>query len=197
MTMPETGSQRRESAAVGDEQQLPGTVNPEDTRAGTGSGARDQLREARDKVVDRAKSTFRDARDRAGSSLDDGRRRAAEQMGGIGGALHRTSEQLRYEDQARFADVADSVGRQIDRVAGYLRDSDGRTITRDIESLARRQPALVFAGAFALGLVAARFLKSSDPGSDEASYERIRPGGEPAGLGSGFDREAGGFDAPA
>ena len=179
MTMPETRSEDREAAA--------------------GSGPREQIRQARDKVVDQAKSTFRDARDRAGSSLSDGRRRAAEQIGGIGGALHRTSEQLRYEDQARVADVTDSVGRQLDRVAGYLRDSDGRTIARDIESLARRQPALVFAGAFALGLVAARFLKSSEPGnvSDDASYERIRPGGEPAGLGSGFDREAGGFDAPA
>ena len=157
--------------------------------AGTGSGAREQIRQARDKVVDQAKSTFRDARDRAGSSLSEGRRQAADQIGGIGGAFHRTGEQLRDEDQARFADVADSVGRQIDRAAGYLRDSDGRTIARDIESLARRQPAIVFAGAFVLGLVAARFLKSSDPGSDDASYERIRPGGEPAGLGSGFDRE--------
>ena len=197
MTMPDTRSGGRENAAIGDEQALPGTVNAEDAGAGTGSGAREQIRQARDKVVDRTKSTLRDVRDRAGSSLNDGRRRAAEQMGGIGGALHRTSEQLRSEDQARFADVADSVGRQIDRVADYLRDSDGRTITRDIEGLARRQPALVFAGAFALGLVAARFLKSSDPGSDDASYERIRPGGEPAGLGSGFDREVGGFDAPA
>ena len=176
MTMPDTRSGGRENAAVGE-----------------------QIRQARDKVVDQAKSTFRDARDRAGSSLSEGRRQAAEQIGGIGGALHRTSEQLRGEDQARFADVADSVGRQLDRAAGYLRDSDGRTIARDIESLARRQPALVFAGAFVLGLVAARFLKSSDPGptSDESNYERIRPGGEPAGLGSGFDREAGGFDAPA
>jgi hypothetical protein len=140
------------------------------------------MRQARDKVLDQAKSTFRDARDRAGSSLNEGRRQAAEQIGGIGGALHRTSEQLRNEDQARFADVADSVGRQIDRVAYYLRDSDGRTIARDIEGLARRQPALVFASAFALGLVAARFLKSSEPGyaSDEPSY-----------------RKAGGFDAPA
>jgi hypothetical protein len=113
--------------------------------------------------------------------------------------LHRTGEQLRNEDQARFADLADAVGRQIDRAADYLRDSDGRTIARDVESLARRQPALVFAAAFGLGLVAARFLKSSDPGyaSDDASYERLRPGGEPAGLGAGFDREAGGFDAPA
>jgi hypothetical protein len=197
MTMPDTRSGGRGSAALGDEQALPGTVNAEDAGAGTGSGAREQLRQTRDKVVDQAKSTFRDARDRAGSSLNDGRRRAAEQMGGIGGALRRTGEQLRNEDQARFADVADSVGRQIDRAADYLRDSDGRTITRDIESLARRQPALVFAGAFALGLVAARFLKSSDPGSDDASYERIRPGGEPAGLGSGFDQKVGGFDAPA
>jgi hypothetical protein len=191
MTMPDTRSGGREGAAIGDEQGLPGTVNAGDAGAGTGIGAREQIRQARDKVVDQAKSTFRDARDRAGSSLNDGRRQAAEQIGGIGGALHRTSEQLRNEDQARFADVADSVGRQIDRVADYLRDSDGRTIARDIESLARRQPAIVFAGAFALGLMAARFLKSSDPGyaSEDAGYERIRPGGEPAGLG--------GFDAPA
>lgn len=195
MTMPETRSGGRQNAAIDNEQGLPGTES--DGGAGTGSGAKEHLRQARDKVVDQAKSTFRDARDRAGSSLSDGRRQAADQIGGIGGALHRTSEQLRNEDQARFADVTDSVGRQIDRVADYLRNSDGRTITRDIESLARRQPALVFAGAFALGLVAARFLKSSDPDSDDAGYERIRPGGEPAGLGSGFDREVGGFDATA
>jgi hypothetical protein len=176
MTMPDTRSEGREDAAIGE-----------------------QVRRARDKVADQAKATLRDARDRAGSSLSDGQRRAAEQIGGIGGALHRTSQQLRQEDQARVADVTDSVGRQLDRVADYLRDSDGRTIARDIESLARRQPALVFAGAFALGLVAARFLKSSEPGyvSGDSGYERIRPGGEPAGLGSGFDREAGGFNAPA
>lgn len=155
-----------------------------------------EIREARDKVVDQAKSTLRDARDRAGSSLSEGRRQAAEQIGGIGGAFHRTSEQLRGEDQARFADVADSVGRQIDRMADYLRDSDGRTIARDAENLARRQPALVFAGAFVLGIVAARFLKSSEPEYD-AGYDRIQPGGDPAGLGGGFARGPGGFDAPA
>lgn len=173
MTMPDTRSGGRQDTAIGDEQLLPGTV---ESGAEAGSGAREQIREARDKVVDQAKTTFRDARDRASSSLSEGRRQAAEQIGGIGGAFHRTGEQLRSEDQARFADVADSVGRQVDRVADYLRDSDGRTIARDVESLARRQPALVFAGAFALGLVAARFLKSSDPNPD-------------------FGRGAGGFDA--
>ena len=134
--------------------------------------------------MDQAKTTFRDARDRAGSSLTEGRRQAAEQIGGIGGALHRTGEQLRDEDQAPFADIADSVGRQVDRAADYLRESDGRTIARDIEGLARRQPAIVFAGAFALGLVAARFLKSSDPGAPRAT-SGSGPERGPAGDGGG------------
>ncbi len=196
MTMPDTRSGGRENVAVGDEQALPGTGT--EGAAGTGSSAREQVRQAKDKVVDQAKSTFRDARQRAGSTLDESRRRAADQIGGIGGAFRRTGDQLRGEDQARFADVADNVARQIDRVADYLRMADGRTMARDLEGLARRQPALVFAGAFALGVVAARFLKSSAPESrdeDLAGYERVYPGGEPAGLGSGFDREAGGFDA--
>jgi hypothetical protein len=212
MTMPDTRSGGRENAAVGDEQALPGTEG----EAGTGTSAREQVRQAKDKVVDQAKSTFRDARQRAGSTLGESRRQAADQIGGIGSAFRRTSEQLRGEDQARFADVADTVARQIDRAADYLRMADGRTMARDLEGLARRQPALVFAGAFALGVVAARFLKSSAPESrdeDLAGYERVYPGGEPAGLGSGFDRdpafdretgygrepgfdrEAGGFDA--
>jgi len=176
--MPDTRSGGRQDAAVGNEQVLPGAGSAEGSGAETGSDAREQIRQARDKVVDQAKSTLRDARDRAGSSLSDGRRRAAEQIGGIGTAFHRTGEQLRNEDQARFGDLADSLGRRIDRAADYLREADGRTITRDFESLTRRRPALVFAGAFALGVVAARFLKSSDPDSD-------------------LNRGPGGFDAPA
>ena len=201
MTMPDTRSGGRDIAAVGTEQALPGTSG-EGANAGTGGGAREQVRQAKDKVMDQARTTLRDARERAGSTFTDTRRQAADRLGGVGGAFHRTSETLRGEDQARFADVADNVARQIDRVADYLRDSDGQTIARDIESLARRQPALVFAGAFAIGVLAARGSSRAPRrgiGSEfeeEAGYERVHPGGEPAGLGgySSFDREAGGFD---
>jgi len=200
MTMPDSRSGGRDHAAVGTEQALPGTSG-EGANAGTGAGAREQVRQAKDKVMDQARTTLRDARERAGSTFTDTRRQAADRIGGVGSAFHRTGETLREEDQARFADVADNVARQIDRVADYLRDSDGQTIARDIESLTRRQPALVFAGAFAIGVLAARFFKSSAPRyrrefEEEAGYERVYPGGEPAGLGgySGFDREAGGFD---
>jgi hypothetical protein len=193
MTMPETPGGGRDYSAVGTEQALPD--------AETSGGAGEQVRQAKDKVMDQARTTIRDARDRAGSTFAQSRRQAADQIGGIGSAFHRTGETLRGEDQTRFADVADNVARQMDRVADYLRESDGRTIARDIEQLARRQPALVFAGAFVLGLAASRFFKSSTPGyrrefEEEEGYDRVYPGGEPAGLGgySGFDREAGGFD---
>jgi hypothetical protein len=191
--MPETPGGGRDYSAVGTEQALP--------EAGTTGGAREQARQAKDKVMDQARTTIRDARDRAGSTLAQSRRQAADQIVGIGSAFRRTGETLRGEDQTRFADVADNVARQMDRVADYLRESDGRIMARDLEQLARRQPALVFAGAFVLGLAASRFFKSSTPGyrrefEEEEGYERVYPGGEPAGLGgySRFDREAGGFD---
>jgi hypothetical protein len=195
MTTPDTRSGGRENTAAGTEQVLPAPGGES-----AGGGAREQVRQAKDKVMDQARTTLRDARERAGSTFTQGRHQAADQIGGLGSAFRRTGETLRGEDQARFADVADTVARQVDRVADYLRQSDGRIIARDLETLARRQPALVFAGAFALGIVAARFFKSSTPRyrefEEEAGFERVYPGGEPAGLGgySGFDREAGGFD---
>jgi hypothetical protein len=172
-----------------------------------GTGTREQIRQVRDQVMDQAKSTFREARDRAGSSLDDGRRQAADQIGNIAGAFHRTGEQLRNEQQERIAGLADSFAGQVDQVARYLREVDLRTVGRDVERLARERPAVVFGAAFAVGLLAARFLKSGgssetgggqDAWNPDAGYDRIRAGGEAAGLGDApYARGTGGYDASA
>lgn len=202
MTMPNTRSGGAQGANLGDEAAGQVTATADDAPGG-GSDTQSQVRQVRDQVVDRAKDTFREARDRATSSLSDSRRQAADQIGGIASAFHRTGEQLRNENQERVAGLADSLAEQVDRVARYLREADGRAIARDVENLARRQPAAVFGAAFALGLVAARFLKSSDPTgrsyrSDDLGYDRIQPGGQPAGLGAEYGRgTAGGFDASA
>jgi hypothetical protein len=125
-------------------------------------GARGQIRQVKDQVVDQAKNTFRQARDKATSSLGDSRRQAADQIGGIATAFHSASDHLRGENQERLAGFADSLAGQVDQAANYLRDADLDRMVRDFESLARRQPALVFGAALALGLIGARFLKSSD-----------------------------------
>jgi hypothetical protein len=89
-------------------------------------------------------------------------------------------------------------------VARYLREADLRTIGQDVERLARERPAVVFGAAFAVGLLAARFLKSGgssersrreDAWNPDAGYDRIRAGGDPAGLrGASYARGTGGYD---
>jgi hypothetical protein len=130
-------------------------------RAQPATDARQQIREMKDQVVDQAKSGLRKARQGATSSLVESRNQFAEQIGAVSRALRRTSEHLRSEDQQRVAGLTETAARQADRVADYLRTFNPRTTRDDLESLARRQPALVLGGAFALGLLGARFFKSS------------------------------------
>jgi hypothetical protein len=197
MTMPDTRSGGAQGAGPGDAANRPGTGTAGGSSTGdAGTDPRDQIRNVRDKVVDQAKTTVRQAKERAGTGLEESRRRVAEQIGGIAHVFERCGQELRTEAPAPVARLAESLAAQVERVGNYLREADARRMARDLEELARRQPGVVLAGAFGVGLLAARFLKSSEPeyGSDEASYERIRPGGEPAGLGAGA---GGGFNASA
>jgi hypothetical protein len=197
MTMPNTQGGNTPGAGVEIDSGSPTTGTGGE---GTG-GARGQIRQVKEQVVDQARNTFRDARDKATSSLSDSRRQAADQIGGIASAFHSAGHHLRDEQQERIAGLADSLAGQVDQVANYLRDADLDSIARDVESLARRQPALVFGAALALGIIGARFLKSSesagrsrrsfaeyDDYDEYGGYERIQPGGDPAGLGLGTSR---------
>ena len=85
--------------------------------------------------------------------------------------------------------MTDTVARQVEQVADYLRNKDARAMRQDLENLARRQPALLIGSALVLGLIGARFLKSSErrggrlrrwaavrPGDWRFGYTRSKPG---------------------
>jgi len=148
--------------------QVPGS-RAETSGQQSGGTARDQIRDVKNQVVDQAKNTFQQARDRASSSLGESKNQFADQFGTVADALRRTTEHLRSEGQPRIAGITDTIARQVDQVADYLRNKDARAMRQDLENLARRQPALMIGGALVLGLIGARFLKSS---------ERRRYGGE-------------------
>ena len=90
--------------------------------------------------------------------------RAAEGLSSLSQAMRSTGGQLREQDQATGAAYAEWVAEQTERAAGYLHGKDLDRVVEDVEGFARRQPALFVGGAFALGLAAARFLKSSGRG---------------------------------
>lgn len=87
--------------------------------------------------------------------------KASDTLGLVSGAVTSVSDQLREQDQAAIAGFVDQLGGQVQRVSTYLRDKDLDEIVDDTERFARRQPLVFLGGALTLGLLAARFLKSS------------------------------------
>jgi hypothetical protein len=62
----------------------------------------------------------------------------------------------------------DEAANQLERVSNQLRDKDVGELMQDAQQFARRRPAVFIGSAFAIGLLGARFLKSSRDRHDEA-----------------------------
>ncbi|HEY8259338.1 MAG TPA: hypothetical protein VIG08_16895 [Gemmatimonadales bacterium] len=125
------------------------------------SDARAQLAEVKDRVVEHARTSIRQARDSAASSLTDSRRQAADQIAGVASALKRTSEHLRSDNRGSIASLTESLSQHADQASSYIRDSNLAKMRQDAEQLARRRPGAVLGATFAVGLLLARFLRSS------------------------------------
>jgi hypothetical protein len=100
-----------------------------------------------------------------------GKAKLSERMRRIGSAIQSAGDEMRGEDET-WSRVADRLSERFERAANYVRRTEPKQAMRDVESFARREPALFFGGAFLLGLAAGRLLKGSDPGEESASFER-------------------------
>jgi len=102
-----------------------------------------------------------EARGRAQTKLSGGKERAALGLGTLAEALRSSGEQLRSDEQETLPEYLDGAAEKLERASDYLRYTDLSDVVHDVESFARREPALFVGGAFALGLIGGRFLKSS------------------------------------
>jgi len=116
----------------------------------------DQAQQAAGQAVDQA-------RQQVSSRLAGQKDRAAEGLTSVAHALRQTSQQLREQDQQTVTGYIEGAASQVERVSNYLRQNDLGGLIDDVEHFARRQPALFLGGSFVLGLLGARFLKSSRP----------------------------------
>jgi hypothetical protein len=100
-------------------------------------------------------------KNRATAQLASQKDRATDQLGTIAQAVRHSSERLRADQHETVAQYVEKAAEQLDRFSHNLREKDINELLQDAQSLARRQPALFIGGSFAVGLLAARFLKSS------------------------------------
>lgn len=100
----------------------------------------------------------------AKEAAESQKERLADGASEVAQALHHASEGLRNDDQETVGNYAEALAGQVEKVAQFLQSRDLPTMAREVSGFARRQPALFLGGAFTLGIVAARFLKSSGGG---------------------------------
>jgi hypothetical protein len=100
-------------------------------------------------------------REQATAQLSKQKDRATEGLGSVAQAVRGTTEQLRNNQHDKVAQFAEQAAQQIERLSERLRNKDVTELLDDAQRLARRKPAMFVGGAFALGLLGARFMKSS------------------------------------
>ena len=127
-------------------------------------------REKTEAVVQETKTVAKQAGQEVKSTLDVQKSEAAGQLHGLAQAIRQTSSQLREQNQGAFANYSHQVANQIDNVSAYLQERDMNDLIVETENFARRQPELFIGGAFTLGLLVARFLKSSNPEQNGRVY---------------------------
>lgn len=123
-------------------------------------------------------------KERANGVLDEQKTNITSGLASVADSLRQVGDNLRSADEqnavGKFtAQYGDEIARRIEDISDYIENADLKDIARDVERLARRQPALFIGGAFALGLLTARFLKSSSPKQISTNGGRVnRTSGE-------------------
>jgi hypothetical protein len=124
-------------------------------------------------------------RERATAQLSTQKDRATDGLGSVAKAVRQSTQQLRENKQDAIAGYVDKAADQIDRFSTQLRNRDVSDLVNDVQRFARKQPALFVGSAFALGVIGARFLKSSSDNRHHAleSYNTSSRGMDYAGRG--------------
>jgi hypothetical protein len=117
----------------------------------------------------------------ATAQLTNQKNRGTDALGRVAAAVRSSTQKLRDEEHDTIANYVDKAADQVETWSLRLREKNVNELLSDVQRLARRQPAVFIGSAFALGLVGARFLKSSrsqnDYGYGDESRRTIYGGG--------------------
>ncbi|HUG39195.1 MAG TPA: hypothetical protein VMM12_01855 [Longimicrobiales bacterium] len=131
---------------------------------------------AREKGEDLAEQGKEKAEELAHRAGDMARSRAEEEKDRVAGGIRTVADALRRggedlpEDRQGYGRFVEAVADRADGVSRYLQDRDVDDLTRDVQRFAREHTPVFLSGAFALGMMGARFLKSSSESGRDASY---------------------------
>jgi hypothetical protein len=150
--------------------ETPTTPNRSAPAGATATSGSSQASQVADQVKQSASDVTEQAKQTATSQIATRKDQAAQGLNAVSSSMRQMGDTLHQNEQTSgYAQYVHQAAEQVDRFSGYLQNRDPRQIMADAENWARRNPALVLGGAFALGLLASRFLKSGMGGQSQAS----------------------------
>jgi ElaB/YqjD/DUF883 family membrane-anchored ribosome-binding protein len=160
------------------------TTNPTNSAVGKDAApmgnvtdtAKDTLNTVKESAGAVAGEAMGQVKDKAGSVLGEQKANLASGFTSVADSIRQVGENLGSSGEnnqiaALAGKYGDSLAGQIEKLSSYIEDREIRELMRDVEQFARRNPALFVGGAFTLGILAARFLRSSGS-QNQASRRR-------------------------
>jgi hypothetical protein len=137
-------------------------------QSGTGGDLKDTAQQKAQEVAGQAKEKAMGVAAPAAQGLktqiDTRTTSVGEGVTGLADVARMAGDEMRQKGQDGPAQYADRAAEYVERLGGYLRDADPDRMLKDVEGVARKQPALVAGGGLILGFLAARFLRASSQG---------------------------------
>ena len=139
-------------------------------REGLVGQAASQVEDAAASAQQKAAELKQQGRSKLGETLDQRTTQAGGQARQVAQTLRRTGEQLREQGEGpQVASATEATADRIERLGGYLEQTSGDELLRDVEDFARRRPWIVAGAGLMVGLAASRFLKASS----ERRYDSV------------------------
>ena len=121
----------------------------------------EKARDVAGQAQDKAREAAGQARGRISQEVDRRSTRAGEQVSSNASDARSVADELRKQGKDGPARYVEQAADRAERLGGYLQESDGDRILRDVEDFARRNPWAVAAGGLLVGVAASRMLKAS------------------------------------
>lgn len=136
----------------------------------SGEPARQEAQRLGEQAREQARHLQQQASERGAQMLEERKGWVTGEVDAVAHALHRSADEL-SADGSGAAQYAHWAADALDRVSQHLHQKDVKSLLRETQDFARREPGIVIGGALAVGFALTRFLKSSEP-RREASSEK-------------------------
>jgi uncharacterized protein YjbJ (UPF0337 family) len=158
---------RTSGTTMGQDANLESKANDVKARA---ESAKDAVVSSAQHLKEQVTGAGQNVKEKAQSVIEDSKGKITSSLDAVASTLGKTTESLQSSELGQLAPYGEKLQYWTQGLSDYVKNANAGDLLRDAETLARRQPVLFLGGAFALGLLAARFLKSSSAQMPREAY---------------------------